>query len=123
MLIRRVNRNDIPHISRLYYETIHRVNARDYNAAQLRAWAPRIYPDSFWQWRFRHYNVLVVEEEGVVVGFAEQTATGAIDCFYVCHARQRRGIGSMLMARIKGEARSRGNTRLEADVSTTAEPS
>lgn len=29
MLIRRVKRSDIPQISRLYYETIHRVNARD----------------------------------------------------------------------------------------------
>ncbi len=46
----------------------------------------------------------------------------AIDCFYVHHARQHKGIGATLMARIEREARSRGNARLHADVSITAEP-
>ena len=32
MLIRRVKRTDMPQIARLYYETIHRVNSRDYTA-------------------------------------------------------------------------------------------
>ncbi len=122
MLIRRVKRTDIPQISRLYYETVHRVNARDYTAEQIRAWAPRIYPDTFWQRRFRRYSVFVAEDEEAVVGFAELSPTGEIDCFYVHHARQHRGIGTALMARIEREALSRGNARLHADVSITAAP-
>ena len=96
MFIRRVKRTDIPQISKLYYETVHRVNARDYSARQILAWAPRVYPDTFWQRRFRQYSVSVAEEDGVVVGFAELDRTGAIDCFYVHHARQHRGIGGRL---------------------------
>lgn len=121
LVTRRVKRTDIPQISRLYYETVHRVNAQDYTAEQIRAWAPRVYPNTFWQQRFRRYSVFVVEEEGVVVGFAELARTGAIDCFYVHHARQHRGLGAALMVRIEREARSRGNARLHADVSITAE--
>lgn len=122
MLIRRVKRTDIPHISRLYYETVHRVNARDYTPEQIHAWAPRLYADAFWQRRFRHYRVFVADDGGVIVGFVELTRTGEIDCFYVHHAHQQRGVGSALMARIEREARGLGSTRLLADVSLTAEP-
>jgi len=96
--IRKVKREDVAQISRLYYETVHRVNARDYSPEQIHAWTPRINPDAFWQRRFRRYRVLVAEEEDAVVGFAELAPTGDIDCFYVHHARQHCGIGATLMA-------------------------
>jgi putative acetyltransferase len=57
-----------------------------------------------------------------VAGFVELAPKGEIECFYVHHGHQHRGIGSALMARVEREARSRGNTRLPADVSITAEP-
>lgn len=122
MRIRQVKRADIAQISHLYFETVHRVNSRDYSPEQIDAWAPRIYPDTFWQRRVRRYRVLVAEEEDAVVGFAELAPTGEIDCFYVHHVRQHCGIGAALMARVEREARGRGNARLTADVSLTAEP-
>ena len=122
MQIRPVKRADIPQIARLYYETVHRVNARDYGPEQIRAWAPRVYPEAHWQRRFRRYRVLVAEEEGKVVGFVELGRTGEIDCFYVHHGHQHRGIGAALVAWVEREARAQGNTRLLADVSITAEP-
>ena len=122
MRIRRVRRADIPQIARRYYETVHRVNARDCSPQQIRAWAPRVYTDAFWLRRFRRYRVLVAEDEGVAVGFVELGRTGEIDCFYVHHAHQYRGIGAALMAQAEHEALAHGNTRLLADVSITAEP-
>jgi GNAT superfamily N-acetyltransferase len=122
MRIRRVKRTDIPQIAQLYYETVHRVNARDYSPDRVRAWAPRVYPDAWWKRRWRHYRVLVAEEEGAVVGFAELGQKGKLDCFYVHHARQHRGIGAALMARLERDARGSGNTLLRAEVSITAEP-
>jgi putative acetyltransferase len=98
------------------------VNARDYSPEQIRAWAPRVYPDTFWRRRFRRYHVLIAEDGGSIVGFVELAPKGEIDCFYVQHDHQHRGIGAALMARIEREARSRGNTRLLADVSIIAEP-
>jgi putative acetyltransferase len=122
MRLRRVRRADIPQIARLYYETVRRVNARDYGPEQIEAWAPWVYPDAFWQRRFRRYRVLVAEENGSVVAFVELAPKGEIDCFYVHHGHQHRGVGTALMARVEREARSRGNSRLFADVSITAEP-
>jgi len=98
------------------------VNARDYSPEQIRAWAPRVYPDAFCQRRFRRNWVLGAEDQGKVIGFVELGRTGEIDCFYVHHVHQHRGIGAALMARVEREARSRGSTRLFADVSVTAEP-
>ena len=100
----------------------HRLNARDYTPEQVNAWAPRIYPDASWQRRFRRYRVLVAEDSGEVVGFAELAPRGEIDCFYVHHAHQHRGVGSALIARIEQKAYDRGNSRLTADVSLIAEP-
>jgi putative acetyltransferase len=57
-----------------------------------------------------------------VAGFVELAPKGEIDCFYVHHAHQHRGVGAALMAQVEREARSRGSTRLLADVSITAEP-
>ena len=122
MRIRPVRRGDAPQIARLYYETVRRVNARDYAPGQIRAWAPRVYPNAFWQRRFRRYRVLVAEDGGVVLGFAELAPNGDIDCFYVHHAHQHEGVGAALMARLEREARARGSFRLRADVSLTAEP-
>jgi putative acetyltransferase len=123
MQIRPVKRADVPQIARLYYETVHRVNARDYGPEQIAAWAPRVYTDAFWLQRFRRYRVFVAEEEGKAVGFAELAPDdGAVDCFYVHHAHKGRGVGAALMGRIEREARRRGATRLIADASLTAEP-
>ncbi len=122
MLIRHVKRADIPSISRLYFETVRRVNTHTYTAEKILAWAPRIYRDTFWQQRLHRYTVFVAEKEGIIIGFTELARSGEIDCFYVHHAYQHQGVGSALMARIEQEVRSRRHPRLLANVSVTAEP-
>ena len=82
MRIRPVKRADIPQIARLYFETVHRVNARDYRPEEIRAWAPRVYPELHCLRHFRRYQVLVAEDGGAVVGFVELAPKGEIDCFY-----------------------------------------
>jgi len=122
MPIRPVKRADIPQIARFYYEMVRRANASDYIPDRIRAGAPRVYPDAFWQRRLRRYCVLVAEDSGTIVGFVELAPKGEIDCFYVHDGHQHRGIGAALMARVEREARAQDNTSLLADVSITAEP-
>lgn len=121
--MRGVNHADIPAIAALYYNTVRQVNARDYNPQQIEAWAPEIASDAFWLSRFGNFQVFVVEDDAVVVGFAEfDNIGGHIDCFYVHHAKQRLGIGSILLEHIEDQARRRNLRRLYADVSITARP-
>ena len=53
MEVRESREVDIPAISRLYYDTVHRVNARDYSPQQIEAWAPAVANESFWRERFK----------------------------------------------------------------------
>ena len=122
MEIREHKPSDIPEISRLYFNTIRRINSRDYSPEQIQAWAPMIPPASFWTQRFKARRVFVAEQDNEVRGFVEFENSGHIDCFYVHHQYQRKGIGSVLFKRIEEEARRQNIRRLYAEVSLTARP-
>lgn len=123
LAIRRARPADAVAIARLFHNTVHRVNARDYRPDQLRAWAPRVYPEGFWKRRLRRWRVVVaVDASGLLVGFAELDASGAIGCLYVHHERQRQGIGAALLRHLERQARRAGIRRLGADASVTALP-
>lgn len=120
MEIREHRPADIPEISRLFFNTVRRINVRDYTQEQLRAWAPTIYPAAYWAERFRTRKVFVAERDNEIRGFVEFENSGHIDCFYVHHQYQGKGVGSALFARIEEEARRYGVRRLYAEVSLTA---
>ncbi|GMU93047.1 MAG: hypothetical protein AMXMBFR4_21050 [Candidatus Hydrogenedentota bacterium] len=122
MLVREYKDEDVPAIARLYYDTVRFVNARDYTPEQLHAWAPDIWPDSFWRARFEKGRVIVAEENGEVVGFAEFHEDGHIDCFYVHYQYQGVGVGTRLMQRIEEEAHSQSIPRLHLEASITGRP-
>jgi putative acetyltransferase len=114
--------SDLGPIARLYYETVRHVNAHDYRSAQIEAWAPEVFPESYWAERFIPYRVFVAQHAGRVAGFIEFDPGGHIDCLYVHHACQRAGVGRALMERIHHEAATADTARLHADVSITARP-
>jgi len=122
MLVRTLRVGDIPGISRLYYDTIHHINSDDYTREQVDAWAPAVPDVDFWKERFKKYRVYVAEEDKHVVGFTELAATGHIDCFFVHHEWQRRGVGTRLMDRLVLTAGKEKMLRLSAEVSITAVP-
>ena len=122
VLVRPHRNGDIPDISRLYYDTIHLINARDYSREQVEAWAPRVPDASFWAERIKKYRVYVAEQEKSVVGFTELDTNGHIDCFFVHYQWQRRGIGTRLMDKLVVTARRERMPRLFAEVSITAAP-
>ncbi len=122
MRIREHSQADIPEISRLFFNTARAINSRDYSPLQIEAWVPEVPPDSFWLQRFKNRRVFVAEERSEVIGFAEFLKNGQIDCFYVHHRRQRKGVGRALMERIEITANTLKVSRLFADVSITARP-
>ena len=113
---------DIPDISRLFFNTIRRINSRDYTPAQVQAWAPTIYNNDYWSQRFLKRQVLVAEDHNMIVGFAEYEPSGHIDCFYVHHEYQHRGIGKALLQQIETELQKLNVHRFYAEVSITARP-
>ncbi len=122
MVIREFKDSDLPQISKLYFDTVRNINSRDYSPEQVAVWAPEVYEDAFWARRFDNYTVFVAEEDGQVVGFCEFQYPGHIDCFYVHHEWQRRGVGSKLLQTVEKEAEKHQYKRLFADISITARP-
>ncbi len=122
VIVRELRERDIQEISFLYFNTVRKINAHDYDPKQIEAWAPKVEPVSYWRRRFAKYSVFVAEISGAVAGFAEFDVSGHVDCFYVHHEKLRMGVGSALMRRIEHEAAGHGMRSLFADVSVTARP-
>jgi len=84
MQIRQSTQQDASEIMRLFYETIHAINIKDYSQEQVNAWAP--VPDSMsvgrWAKRQETKQTFVADHNGQIIGFAELESTGHIDCFY-----------------------------------------
>ncbi|MCY2963223.1 MAG: GNAT family N-acetyltransferase [Planctomycetota bacterium] len=123
MHIRPATTTDAEQIGRIYFHTIRTVNQKDYTQAQVEAWAPEASasPEG---WRLKQQNrwTAVAEENGVILGFGELEPTGHIDCFYVHHDHQRRGVGRQLLLAIEEEAGRRELSRLFLEASITAHP-
>lgn len=97
MNIRAYRESDAPALAALFYDTVHTVNAADYTAAQVDAWAPASRDMAAWQASFAGRVCLVAEEAGGIVGFADMDAArGYLDRLYVHRDHQRQGIATAL---------------------------
>jgi putative acetyltransferase len=122
MEIRRFKLGDEAALFRVYFTAIHKVASRDYSPEQLQAWAPADLDVELWANRVRKIQPFVVDFDNEIVGYADVQPDGYVDHFFVSGAHPRRGIGTLLMARIHEQATSLGLTELTSDVSKTAEP-
>jgi len=106
-------------VADLFVATVRRVNARDYDAAQVAAWSAAGADPARWVERLAGRAAFVAEIDGVVVGFADVTDTGYFDHLYVSPDHQGRGAGTALADAVEAAV---GTGMLEAEVSLTARP-
>ena len=120
MEIRRYHLGEEEEIWQLFYNTVHIVNQRDYTKEQIERWAPQNKDMKKWAERIKKKNPFVAVEGGEVLGFGELEKDGHIDCFYVHHNYQGKGVGSELYEAIEKEAIKQKMPCLFAEVSATA---
>jgi putative acetyltransferase len=106
----------------IYFSAIHLVASRNYTSEQVEAWAPRDLDMEIWKKKIREIAPFVAEVDGEPVGYADVQGSGYIDHFFVSGHHARRGIGTILMARIFEEAKRLGVLELTANVSRAAQP-
>ena len=90
MRLRRYRAQDLPALAQLFYDTVHTVNARDYDEGQLNAWAPGEIDEPRWRETLAaHFSLVAEGEAGGVLGFADlDEAAGYLDRLYVHAAHQ-----------------------------------
>lgn len=121
--IRSYHETDAPFLASIYFHTIHKINAKDYSAEQLDAWAPRSSLETEnWMRKWEKLPPIVAVIINKIVGFAELEDNGHIDCFYCHHEYQGCGVGSALMREVEDRARKNNINKIFAEVSITAKP-
>lgn len=120
--VRQAKPEDYPVLWRLFHDTVHQVNRRDYTPQQLAAWAPDEVNLSRWAIRMEGIDPMVVVVEDQIVGFSDIQRDGLVDMFFVHHAWQRKGVGKTLFLEIHRKADQMKLSRIHSHVSITARP-
>lgn len=106
----------------LFFNTIRKVNRRDYSQQQVEAWAGDSFDSEYWTKRMNGLSPFVAEIDGVIVGYTDLQSTGLIDHFFCHHEYQGKGVGRALMNHVLEVGQSRGIHRYYSEVSITARP-
>lgn len=96
MEIRNYIISDCEKILRLFYDTVHTVNAKDYNRQQIDVWAPKNANLALWENKLASQNTIVAVEGGALLGFGSITQDGELDLLYVQKDNIAKGIGTEL---------------------------
>lgn len=104
MEIRKYREDDSKELARLFYHTVHTVNAADYTDQQLDAWAPAVPDPVSWHQSFSGHNCLIAADNGIIIGFADMDDTCCLHRLFVHPEHQREGIASALCSRLEENA-------------------
>ena len=122
MKIRTYEISDTKKIVKLFYDTVHEVNIRDYTKAQVDAWAPGATDIQNWRQSSSSKFTFVAVEGDTIAGFGELERNGHIDRFYSHKDFQRQGVGRLILKQIESKAKDLGINKLFTEASITARP-
>ena len=121
MILRKYRSNDCPEMLKLFYDTVHEINKKDYSSEQLDAWTSGIIFDK-WDKSFLSNNTIVAEKNGIIAGFGDMDNNGYLDRLYVNKDYQNIGIGSAIINELEKTAVSNGVFCFTTYSSITAKP-
>lgn len=119
MLIRRYKSSDLNEMAKLFYETVHSVNIRDYTREQLNQWASGGIDLEKWSESFLEHLTYVAIENNIIVGFGDIDKNGYLDRLFVHKEFQGRGIATVICDKLE---KSTGAERVIVHASITAKP-
>lgn len=96
MLLRKYTPSDCMELTELFYNTVHKVNAKDYTKEQLDVWADGKADMDAWNQSLQAHYTVVAVENSIIVGFGDIDETGYLDRLYVHMDYQGKGIASAI---------------------------
>jgi putative acetyltransferase len=112
--------NDLDAVIAVFLGAVRQIASRDYNAAQIDAWA-RVERDKLAISRLSRTTLIAVIGEDVV-GFTDLEPEGHLDMMYVHAAHQRRGVATALLKTVEVAATDLHLSRIFTEASITARP-
>lgn len=119
MYIRRYVSSDREELTRLFYQTVHSINAKDYSSEQLAVWAPEDIDLEKWDKSFLEHDTVVAVEDGALVGFGDIDRSGYLDRLYVHKDYQNQGVAAAICDELEKLA---GSGAIITHASITAKP-
>lgn len=104
MELRRYAEADCAEMAQLFYDTVHTVNASDYDQEQLDAWATGEVDLESWNLSFLAHHTVVAEQDGIIVGFGDMDETGYLDRLYVHKDYQYMGVATAICDELERNA-------------------
>lgn len=120
MIIRKYRFDDCITLIKLFYNTVHTINSKDYNEKQLNAWAPKDINLEKWHESLSKNYTLVAEHNEQLVGFADMDKYGYLDRLYIHKDFQNLGIAIYLMNQLDKHAKDSGALQCGVYASITA---
>ena len=109
MIIRTFHKEDLEQVLQLFYETVHTINAKDYNVLQLQAWAPDQLDRESWLKSLEKNISYVADYNGMIVGFGDYNEDHYVDRLFTHKDYQRKRIASYILQKLEQEAVNLGH--------------
>ena len=119
MMIRKYQEKDCKELAKLFYDTVHFVNCKDYTKEQLDVWATGEVDMERWNASFLEHDSFVAIEKDRIVGFGDIDRTGYLDRLYVHKDVQGKGIATALCEKLENAVSA---TKIVTHASITARP-
>ena len=96
MVLREYKPLDCEALAELFYNTVHRVNIKDYTKEQLDVWATGSVDLEKWNQSFEeHYSLVAIDNE-VIIGFGDINKAGYLDRLFVHSNYQGKGVATAI---------------------------
>ncbi|MDE7329555.1 MAG: GNAT family N-acetyltransferase [Clostridia bacterium] len=101
MTIRQYEPTDCENLAKLFYDTVHTINAKDYSQEQLNVWATDNIDLEVWNKSLSEHYTVVGVENNIIVGFGDIDKSGYLDRLYVRKGYQRQGIATAICNKLE----------------------
>jgi len=105
----------------IFLRAIREVASKDYNPAQITAWAKVDDAEIWAQYRASRPTWLAMDGSKPI-GFTDLKSDGCLDMMFVSPDYQGKGVASLLLATVESAAREQGFQRIFTEASLTARP-
>jgi len=114
--------DDLKEVCQLFYDTVHKVNVKDYTAEQLIVWAPEIPDWDKWQARLMGAITFIARINNDIAGFGSLVDYTYLDFLYASYQFQGKDVATNIYSKLEGISRSNGTNFITTDASITARP-